>query len=98
MTETPARVPVRGGSAVRYAVVSRAWNPSITVLALRSPLAIHGGRSVPSPEPAPDDDPVLEGAGLREREATLAEFEDYLRTTNSKNGRPFEEGTWRDHR
>jgi hypothetical protein len=62
---------------------------------LKSPLAVHGGYSAPSPAPAPDDDvPVPEGTALREREATLTEFEDHLRTgTSKKTGRPFEEGT-----
>ena len=36
---------------------------------------------------------VLQRAVLSDRAATLAEFEDYLRTTNSRDGRPYEEAT-----
>ena len=36
-------------------------------------------------------DPVLAGVALSDREAALAEFEDYLRTVNSREGRPYEE-------
>jgi hypothetical protein len=37
--------------------------------------------------------PALEGVVLNDREATLAEVEDYLRTTNNRHGRPNEEGS-----
>jgi site-specific recombinase XerD len=36
---------------------------------------------------------VLTGPVLSERGATLAEFEDYLRTVNNRDGRPYEERT-----
>ena len=35
--------------------------------------------------------PASAGVVLSEREATLAEFEDYLRTVNNRDGRPYEE-------
>lgn len=38
-------------------------------------------------------DHALRGIALTEREATLAEFEDYLRTANNRDGRPYEDGT-----
>jgi len=34
--------------------------------------------------------PAWEGPVLSDREATLAEFEDYLRTVNNRDGRPYE--------
>jgi len=37
--------------------------------------------------------PAWEGPVLSDREATLAEFEDYLRTVNYRDGRPYEEKT-----
>jgi len=35
--------------------------------------------------------PVIHGIVLTDRETTLAEFEDYLRTMNNQAGRPYEE-------
>jgi hypothetical protein len=46
--------------------------------------------------PAPTADAegaALTGTVLSARGATLAEFEDYLRTVNSRDGRPYEEKT-----
>jgi integrase len=39
------------------------------------------------------DRPVARGVPLTERGVTLAEFEDYLRTTNNRDGRPYEDHT-----
>ena len=36
---------------------------------------------------------MLTGTVLSDRGATLAEFEDYLRTVNNRDGRPYEEKT-----
>ena len=36
---------------------------------------------------------MLEGLILSDRAATLAEFEDFLRTTNNRDGRPYEEAS-----
>ena len=60
---------------------------------LKSPLAVAGGYRSPETGPAADADSVLAGAVLSDRGATLAEFEDYLRTVNSREGRPYEEKT-----
>jgi hypothetical protein len=35
----------------------------------------------------------VEGIALTERQATIAEFEDFLRTTNNRDGRPYEDGS-----
>jgi hypothetical protein len=43
--------------------------------------------------PAADESAVLNGTVLSARGATLAEFEDYLRTVNNRDGRPYEEKT-----
>jgi hypothetical protein len=37
--------------------------------------------------------PVPEGLILSDRAATLAEFEDFLRTTNNRDGHPYEEAS-----
>jgi hypothetical protein len=44
---------------------------------LKSPLAVAGDYQPPEAGPAVDAAPVLAGAVLSDREATLAEFEDY---------------------
>jgi hypothetical protein len=59
---------------------------------LKSPLAVAGDYQ-PLEAGQVNADPVLAGAVLSGREATLAEFEDYLRTVNSREGRPYEEKT-----
>jgi hypothetical protein len=60
---------------------------------LKSPLAVaspvrHSGTSAESPvrTSAPR-------ARLSDRESTIAEFEDYLRTANNRDGRPYKEKT-----
>jgi site-specific recombinase XerD len=61
---------------------------------LKSPLAVASDRSRPPAAAAPDDDgPVPSPIALSDRQATLAEFEDYLRTVNNRDGRPYEEKT-----
>jgi hypothetical protein len=60
---------------------------------LKSPLAVAGDYRSPEAGPAVDADPILAGVVLSDREATLAEFEDHLRTVNSREGRPYEEKT-----
>ena len=60
---------------------------------LKSPLAVAGDYRSPETGPTVDADPVLAGVVLSDREATFAEFEDYLRTVNSREGRPYEEKT-----
>jgi integrase len=70
---------VRGGRAPRRA--------------LKSPLAAPGAPSAASPD-AFDPLGLAHGhAALTDREATLAEFQGYLRTVNNRAGRPFEEKT-----
>jgi hypothetical protein len=61
---------------------------------LKSPLAM------PSAAPSHAGISAAEGLGalltdvvLTDRGATISEFEDYLRTTNNRNGRPYEEKT-----
>jgi integrase/recombinase XerD len=59
---------------------------------LKSPLAVAGGYASLASAPAPDAGKVgPAGPELTEREATIAEFEDYLRTVNNRDGRPYEE-------
>jgi hypothetical protein len=56
---------------------------------LKSPLALAGGYASPGrPAIAETADPALPVVALSDREATLAEFEDYLQTTNNRDGRP----------
>ena len=59
---------------------------------LKSPLAVAGdyGRRDPAEDPCASR--VIRAA-VTERRATLTEFEDYLRTVNTCDGRPFEETT-----
>jgi hypothetical protein len=59
---------------------------------LKSPLAVPAGHAGPR-YIAPDESPAPRGVPLTDREATLAEFEDYLRTTNNRDGRPYEDRT-----
>jgi hypothetical protein len=61
---------------------------------LKSPLAMAGDYAGPRGiAPEAQTTPALEGVVLSEREATLAEFKDYLRTVNNRDGRPYEEKT-----
>lgn len=60
---------------------------------LKSPLAVASSRiTADSATGAAGTAPVRETA-LTEREATIAEFEDYLRTTTNRDDRPYEEGS-----
>jgi len=57
---------------------------------LKSPLAMPSGAPV---APANYPSAVFGRVVLSDRNATLAEFEDYLRTVNNRDGRPYEEKT-----
>jgi hypothetical protein len=60
---------------------------------LKSPLAVSAGTTrTPVPSGAAEGT-ALTRTDLSVRGATLAEFEDYLRTVNSRDGRPYEEKT-----
>jgi site-specific recombinase XerD len=59
---------------------------------LKSPLAVAGGSWQPDPA-AGREAPVTRGSLLPDRAVTLAEFEEYLRTTTNRDGRPYEEAT-----
>ena len=61
--------------------------------ALKSPLAAPGASAVSSPDAFGSPTPSPGPAALTDREATLAEFQGYLRTVNNRAGRPFEEKT-----
>jgi hypothetical protein len=69
MTTTPARSHLSSGGA--------AGRP------LKSPLAVPGGPATGTTPPAPDA-PVARPV-LRDREQTMAEFADYLRTVNNRD-------------
>jgi integrase/recombinase XerD len=58
---------------------------------LKNPLALPTGHV--GPHPAADAPRGARSVPLRDREATLAEFEDYLRTINNRDGRPYEDNT-----
>ena len=61
---------------------------------LKSPLAVASAYAAPAATSTMDATvPALEGVVLNNREATLADFEDYLRTTNNRDGRPYGEGS-----
>jgi integrase/recombinase XerD len=60
---------------------------------LKSPLAIANHHAPPRGDARDTNEPVLSGVVLTDRGATLAEFEDYLRTTNNRDGRPYENKT-----
>ena len=61
---------------------------------LKSPLAMPSGAPVaPADYPSDIESAVLASVVLSDRNATLAEFEDYLRTINNRDGRPYEEKT-----
>jgi hypothetical protein len=58
---------------------------------LKSPLAVPDRRAGPIET---DERPsTARNMSMTDRQATLAEFEDYLRTTNNRDGRPYEERT-----
>ncbi len=59
---------------------------------LKSPLAVAGGYGAAAATPVTYASSLAPGGvPLTDRGATLAEFEDYLRTTNNRDGRPYEE-------
>ena len=60
---------------------------------LKSPLAVPGAPAAASPATSGPLGLAPERAALSDREATLAEFQGYLRTVNNRDGRPFEEKT-----
>jgi len=64
-----------------------------TTARLKSPLAAPSGTSAVTAPTADAEGAALTGTVLSARGATLAEFEDYLRTVNSRDGRPYEEKT-----
>jgi hypothetical protein len=61
--------------------------------ALKSPLAAPGASTASSPDALGSPTPSPGRTALTDREATLAEFQGYLRTVNNRAGRPFEEKT-----
>jgi Bifunctional DNA primase/polymerase, N-terminal len=60
---------------------------------LKSPLAVPGASAGGSSDNFGSPAPASGRAALTDREATLAEFQGYLRTVNNRAGRPFEEKT-----
>jgi integrase/recombinase XerD len=59
---------------------------------LKNPLAVAGDYGAAASAPVANGSLVGSGGvPLTDREATLAEFEDYLRTTNNRDGRPYAE-------
>jgi hypothetical protein len=60
---------------------------------LKNPLAAPGGESASGGSISGSLALAPERAALTDREATLAEFQGYLRTVNNRAGRPFEEKT-----
>ena len=60
---------------------------------VKSPLAVAGDRAVLTSASDADAAPLLADVVLSDRAATMAEFEGFLRTTNTRDGRPFEEAT-----
>lgn len=62
---------------------------------LKSPLAVPGGGT--SDARMEWEAPELQRQELSDRQATLAEFEAYLRTVNNREGRPYEDCTIKDY-
>ena len=60
---------------------------------LKSPLAVTSGRLTPGIRTGTADDQSIRETALTERKATIAEYEDYLRTTTNRDDRPYEEGS-----
>jgi integrase/recombinase XerD len=60
---------------------------------LKSPLAVPGASAGGASDNSSSLAPAPGRAALSDREATLAEFQGYLRTVNNRDGRPFEEKT-----
>jgi hypothetical protein len=58
---------------------------------LKSPLAMPDRHARPrGTDEQSSDDLIARNIALTDRQATLAEFEDHLRTTNNRDGRPYE--------
>jgi site-specific recombinase XerC len=60
---------------------------------LKSPLAVASGSALPDAAGGTGTVPPARGVGVTERGVTLAEFEEYLRTVNNQDGRPYAEMT-----
>lgn len=61
---------------------------------LKSPLAVASDHAWPGTAGVPDvEAPVIQGVVLTDRGTTLTESDDYLRTTNNRDGHPYEEKT-----
>jgi hypothetical protein len=61
---------------------------------LKSPLAVASSRICPgAPAAGPEETYPVPAIALSERKATIAEYEDYLRTTTNRDDRPYEEAT-----
>ncbi len=60
---------------------------------LKSPLAVAGDSALGQAGGSAGAPPSACGTGVTERGVTLAEFEEYLRTVNSRDGRPYAEMT-----
>jgi site-specific recombinase XerD len=60
---------------------------------LKSPLAAAAARAATARSGPESETSVRASVVLSDRAATLAEFEDFLRTTNNRDGRPFEEAS-----
>jgi len=60
---------------------------------LKSPLAVPGASAAASPGAFGPLGLAPDRAALSDREATIAEFQGYLRTVNNRDGRPFQEKT-----
>ena len=60
---------------------------------LKSPLAVTGGYAPTDAGGATGTPPVITCAVVAGRGVTLAEFEEYLRTVNNRDGRPYQEMT-----
>jgi len=57
---------------------------------LKSPLAVTGGCAPADAGEGTGAPPVISGAVVTGRGITLAEFEEYLRTVNNRDGRPYQ--------
>src|SRR5580704_4568346 len=61
---------------------------------LKSPLAVASSRICPgAPAAGAEETRPVPAIALSERKVTIAEYEDYLRTTTNRDDRPYEEAT-----
>jgi hypothetical protein len=60
---------------------------------LKSPLAMTSSHFTPGTRTGTADDPSVRETALTGRKASIAEYEDYLRTTTNRDDRPYEEGS-----